>query len=350
MRRLGAILLNVLTWPGFGHYALGRFGRGNVWAGIAIGALLLTPVQLFVPIVGFLVTRVLSAVDAGLVQVRPMPEPGPLMLRVVCGVGAVGLIVGLSRMYYLEAFKLPAASMTPTLEIGDHIFINKLAYQLGDPEPERGDLIVFANPCQPDRDQVSRVVALGGDTVEVRCDMVYVNGVAVHVRASQEDCRYWDGDSRGSWQEQECSRYVETLDGVEHDLVHEPGRPERDLERSQAGAGGYAALAGNHDFPGERPPECEMIDAGSVPDERPTGAIEESTPESSTVTGPCRPQRRYRVPEGHVFTMGDNRDNSSDSRVWGPVPDHLIKGRVFGIWWSSGPDGQIRWERIDHVR
>jgi signal peptidase I len=55
----------------------------------------------------------------------------------------------------------------------------------------------------------------------------------------------------------------------------------------------------------------------------------------------------FEVPEGTVFVVGDNRDNSSDSRIWGPVPVALVKGRVLTVWWSRGPDGRIGWERVN---
>jgi signal peptidase I len=82
--------------------------------------------------------------------------------------------------------------------------------------------------------------------------------------------------------------------------------------------------------------------------ERSRGRIEESVPESTTYRGACAPQRRYVVPEGHVFVMGDNRDNSSDSRAWGPVPVENIRGRAIFIWWSAKPEeqGGIQWDRL----
>lgn len=347
MPRLSAILVNLLVWPGFGHFALGRFARGSIWIAIGVASFLLSPLHMLLPLGAVIAGRVLSAVDAGLVRARPLPQAGPFLLRVVSAVVALGLMIMLTRIYYVEAFKIPAGGMIPTLQIGDHLFVNKLAYRAG--APERGDVIVFVNPCMPDRDYVSRVVALGGDTVELRCDILYVNGVAARVLAEVGDCRYWDRDFRDSWEEQQCSRYVETLGAVEHDIVYTPDRPERDRERSKAAPDDYTGVAGEHDFPGEELPGCEGM-SGAAAAGRPPGRIEESAPENGRYMGACRPQRRYRIPDGHIFTMGDNRDNSSDSRAWGPVPVDHVKGRVIGIWWSTGHDREIRWDRMDHIR
>jgi signal peptidase I len=297
-------------------------------------------------LLGALVLRVPAAIDAGVVPIRPIPSRGRLGL-VLGGVGALVVVFVLTRAYYLEAFRIPSGSQIPTLQIGDHLFINKLSYRLG--APERGDMVVFVHPCEPDKDFVERVVALGGDTVELRCDVLHVNGVAAPTRPSPGECRYWDVDARGQWEERGCSRYTETVGEVEHTIVYGADRPEHDRERSAAGPGDHARVAGDHDFPDDRVPSCQDMGGGEGgADKRPAGRIEDAPPGSGGGAGACRPQRRYRVPAGHVFTLGENRDNSSDSRVWGPVPVENIKGRVFGIWWSEGPSG-IRWSRIGHV-
>jgi signal peptidase I len=342
--RAVAILVSLLLWPGWGHYLLGRFVRGHIWAGAALLCLLLIPLHPALALAGMLV-RIPAALDAALVEIRPTPS-GTRWDLILGGVGAlVGAFV-LMRVYYIEGFKIPSGGQIPTLQIGDHLFINKLAYRLG--APERGDMIVFAHPCEPDKDFVERVVALGGDTVELRCDVLYVNSVAAPTRPSPGECHYWDFDMHDGWDRDECTQYTETIGEVEHSILSAPDRPERDRERSSAAPGDYPRVQGRHDFPADRAPSCDAAQSGA--DDRPAGHVEESAPESGKVAGACRPQRRYRVPDGHVFTLGDNRDNSSDSRAWGPVPVENIKGRLIGIWWSTDHENGIRWSRIGHVR
>src|SRR6185437_13709926 len=100
---------------------------------------------------------------------------------------------------------IPSSSMYPTLEIGDHIFVNKFIYGVRIPwtttklfelrGPHPGEVIVFIYPCDPDRDYIKRVIATAGQTVEVRCNVVYVDGVAVPSKLEDENCTYLDQDS-----------------------------------------------------------------------------------------------------------------------------------------------------------
>ena len=126
----------------------------------------------------------------------------------------------LLRAFAFEAFKIPSSSMVPTLEIGDHIFVNKIIYGLRIPfttikyfdfrKPKHGEVIVFINPCVPEKDYIKRVVATEGDSVEVRCDALYVNNKKVVAQRASEQCSYWDSDDVGThWWEETCSRYTE---------------------------------------------------------------------------------------------------------------------------------------------
>jgi signal peptidase I len=283
-------------------------------------------------------------------------------------IGVAVLIALFLRAFVVEAFKIPSGSMIPTMEIGDHIFVNKFIYGLRIPwtrtrffewrHPRRGEVIVFINPCEPDKDFIKRIVALAGDTVEVRCDILYVNGVAIPSKSTVgEECLYWDRkEDGGPWVEENCSRYVETLDGVTFDTVHPPERPERDDERHAAGEGAYGRVSGDGDFPevpNLRMPICPASTDPRTPEQKVAalGKVQESVPENGRYRGPCKPQKRYVVPKGHVFVMGDNRENSSDSRRWGPVPLENIKGKALFIWWSSKPEeqGGVQWQRIGKV-
>ena len=214
-----------------------------------------------------------------------------------------GLMIVLAlvvRQSFVEAFKIPAGSMLPTLEVGDHIMVNKLAYGLRVPftgtvlgvsTPGRGDLIVFIYPREPEKDFIKRVVAIAGDRVEVKDNQLTVNGQAVPHEKQAGECRFEDFDERlGHWDEKRCVRYRERLGAHSYDVVDAIDEYPKD-------------------FPGPG-------------DESP-----------------------YVVPAGHVFVMGDNRNNSHDSRFWGPVPLENIKGEALYVWWSSGPHG-TRSERI----
>ena len=276
-------------------------------------------------------------------------------------IGAAILIALALRAFVIEAFKIPSSSMYPTLEIGDHIFVNKFIYGVRIPwtnvkffelrDPKRGEVIVFRYPCDMERDYIKRVVALEGDTIEVRCNVVYVNGKAVPSELTEaETCKYEDHDERkDEWFERSCSRYRETVGDLAYDTYHDDGRPSRDVRLADSGQ-----IAGDsRDFPLRTqpfPPSCAMTDDGPRRDvDQVKGKIVETKLEA--VAQPCEPQLHYVVPDRHVFVMGDNRNNSNDSRVWGVVPNENIKGKALFIWlsyrhWSPVDWSGLRWRRI----
>ena len=234
------------------------------------------------------------------------------------------LIALLLRAFVVEAFKIPSGSMIPTLQVGDHIFVNKFIYGIRLPwpfdetsfgrahqkffmdirKPKRGEIIVFKYPRDPDKDFIKRVIAVEGDQVEMRDGVMYVNGVALAQEAVPGECRYVDyEESRGLWDQRRCQAFRETVDGKSYTTI---------------------------------------IDRGSTPQSWPVGAVPFPgwlDPGSSTAA----------VPKGHVFVMGDNRDNSHDSRYWGTVPLENIKGKAIVIWWSSGEPEGIRVKRMGHL-
>ena len=274
-------------------------------------------------------------------------------------IGAAVLIALALRAFVIEAFKIPSSSMYPTLEIGDHIFVNKFLYGVRIPwtqtkffemrEPQRGEVIVFMQPCQLERDYIKRVVAVGGDTVEIRCSVVYVNGKAVPNELVQgESCEYQDREENSTeWFTRRCSRYRETVPGVAYDTFHDSDRPLREKE-ARAGR----ARADTKDFP-QYDQILRNCSNQSDYDSRPAA---NQLPGELVVTNPnpptaCAPQLHYVVPPDHVFVMGDNRNNSNDSRYWGAVPVENIKGKALFIWlsyshWDLGDWSGIRWRRV----
>ncbi len=247
------------------------------------------------------------------------------------------------RTFVVEAFKIPSASMIPTMEIGDHIFVNKFLYGVRLPytttrffefrKPARGEVVVFMYPCDEDKDFIKRIVAVEGDTVEVRCSNLYVNGELVEATLKDENCSYWDVKGKG-WDKKECSLYEETVNGQTYNTIHDRSRPREDDRREASPTGSYSILADSRDFPGHNLPSC-----GNIGESRPAEALEASIGRivelEEDPSSPCGPRRHFVVPEGHFFAMGDNRNNSSDSRVWGAAPVKNIKGKALFIWWSK---------------
>jgi len=209
------------------------------------------------------------------------------------------LIVFLLRSFLIEPFKIPSSSMVPTLLVGDFILVNKYTYGIRLPvanvkvvelgSPERGDVMVFRFPEDPSLDYIKRVVAIPGDRLEYRNKRLSINGTPVPTR--QVD------DYLSKERMQFSRRYVETVNGVEHEILLDEDSPPSMMP------GRAFPFAGN----------CNYNTNGLA----------------------CT------VPPGHYFVMGDNRDNSSDSRVWGFVPDANIVGKAFFIWLNLNELGRF---------
>ncbi|MBA0916037.1 MAG: signal peptidase I [Nitrosomonadaceae bacterium] len=206
------------------------------------------------------------------------------------------LIVFALRSFLLEPFKIPSGSMIPTLLVGDFILVNKYTYGVRLPvinlkvmdvnEPKRGEVMVFRYPENPSLDYIKRIVGLPGDTITYRDKQLILNGNPLKMESVGE---YIYIESRLSYVYNQ--RYVESLGEHGHNIIINPEVPG--LHPSEV-----------HQFPFQ----------------------ENCIYQYSEFT--CT------VPAGNYFTMGDNRDSSSDSRYWGFVPERNIVGKAFLIWWN----------------
>jgi signal peptidase I len=196
-----------------------------------------------------------------------------------------------------QALRMPSSSMYPTLDIGDHIYIEKVSKLWR--APRRGDVVVFEKPCEPERDYVKRIVALANDTVEIRCDVVYINGEPLAQTLVDGNCTYLDlREEESEWISQTCSRYRETIDGVDYELFFDRGRPVRDAMLHANGALTREDVApiARTEFPqlegrGSEPPVCGFNP--ELVDEQKPGTIV-TTKQNA---GPCDLQMHYVVPE-----------------------------------------------------
>jgi signal peptidase I len=218
----------------------------------------------------------------------------PFLVETARSFFPIFLIVLILRSFIAEPFRIPSASMMPTLLIGDFILVNKFDFGIRLPvlntkiinnkRPEKGDVIVFRYPVDPSIPYIKRVVGVPGDHITYYNKTLHINGVPVaqeilgkyRVTGSGKEMDGW------SWRQ-------EILGEVEHNILVDPQR-------------GF----------GEG---IEVV-----------------------------------VPAGNYFVMGDNRDNSKDSRYWGFVPDENLIGRAFLVWMNwDWQNGGINWQRIGMI-
>lgn len=262
-------------------------------------------------------------------------------------VGVAILVAVLLRAFTFEAFKIPSSSMVPTLHIGDHLFVNKIIYGLRIPfttikffdfrKPKKGEVIVFINPCVPEKDYIKRVIATEGDTVEVRCDQVFVNQAPIETQIKDKACTFWDSDESGAnWWEEDCSSYLETHGGATYETLYEDTKPIIDEARKN-GEADSDFFSMQSDFPFDVVPNCpaDTDPRDEAQKQTSMGELISAKDADAKDLDTCVTRQSYKVPEGHAFVMGDNRHNSLDSRSWGVVPFQNVKGRaafVFASW------------------
>lgn len=232
----------------------------------------------------------IDKVDGDIAQARSRIIMQPWWLDWTAGLFPVIAAVFLLRSFLFEPFKIPSGSMIPTLRVGDLILVNKFIYGIrlpvlntkiteGSP-PQRGDVMVFRYPPQPSLDYIKRVVGLPGDEVAYLNKRLTINGKPVVTTPLPE---FFDDDTMRYYKQ-----YQEVLGTHTHRLLNDDDRP--------------AFVPGVEDFPNRQ--NCRYSIEGVV----------------------CK------VPPGQYFMMGDNRDNSLDSRYWGFVPDNNIVGKAFFVW------------------
>lgn len=336
-----------LVAPGFAQAVTGHRRTAIAWGALVVLGTALATVSVWIPI-GLFVLR-FAALFAAIFELRRIEGRPTWWTTLSLTVFVVGVLSPVVMRFELGGFRIPSSSMYPTLEIGDHIFADKLS--LAWRPIERGEVIVFHYPCDEQRDYVKRVVAVGGDTVEVRCNVVYVNGTAVPSTMVEngEQCTYTDitdeYDANARWTVKSCSRYRETLGSHTYDVFHDPERPARDARGDTLEAGDM------RDFPQpDSPfaPGCHMSEFYDAPTSvRPqlAGRLVVTKPDAKA----CEPQVHYVVPAGGLFVLGDNRNNANDSRVWGALSTDAVVGRVTGIWLNDPPGGDRKWSRLGAI-
>lgn len=248
------------------------------------------------------VSGIIWAIDAMFFARNRKPSTGdkrtePLIVDYARSLFPVFLIVLILRSFIVEPFRIPSASMMPTLLRGDFILVNKYDYGIrlpvlntkvfGNGRPQRGDVIVFRYPEDPAVPFIKRVVGVPGDRLQYRDKNLIINGASIELDLKG----IYHSGGVGS---RENGSYLmeEQLDDQKHEVLINP------LQLSSV--------------------EVDRV-----------------------------------IPDGHYFVLGDNRDNSRDSRYWGLVPDENLVGRAFYIWmnWSSDSflnlaSWDVDWERI----
>lgn len=261
--------------------------------------------------------------DADKKELKKLMEPSGFLGQ-LASLFPIILFVFLFRSFFIEPFRIPSGSMMPTLLSGDFIAVTKWSYGIRDPltnktlietgKPERGDVVVFKYPEDTNVDYIKRVVGVPGDEVIYRNKKIYLRKAC-----TAERC-----DSPVGIEVEEIGTYSEESFGFAENYI---------LFKEKLGKANHEAMIN------PRAPEF----------------LQYYYRQPGTTLG------SWVVPEGHYFVMGDNRDNSRDSRFWGFVPEEYLIGKTVGIWLSlefhNGPDdwlpsfipSSIRFSRIGGI-
>ncbi|WP_293764810.1 signal peptidase I [uncultured Aquitalea sp.] len=258
-----------------------------------------------VMLVFVLITGAVWALDKWLLAKKRDASGAPTthFVEYSSGFFPVILVVFLLRSFLVEPFQIPSSSMRPGLVVGDFILVNKFTYGIRVPvlnnvvvpvnKVERGDVVVFNYPPNPKVNYIKRVIGLSGDVVEYRNKRLTINGKPL----KDENDGTYDYLEQGMAMIHN-DQFKETLDGKTFKTLNIPDTP-------------VVALGQVSDFPYRD--QCQYDDNGFI----------------------CK------VPAGHYFMLGDNRDNSLDGRYWGFVDDKLMVGKAFLIWMNFSAPSRI---------
>lgn len=267
-------------------------------------------------------------------------QPG--WVETAASVFPVLLLVFVVRSFIYEPFQIPSGSMMPTLLIGDFILVEKFAYGIKDPitqttliptgHPKRGDIIVFKYPKDPSVDYIKRVVGLPGDrvTYNLQSKTVTINPAC----AAGANCTT---ALPITYSDVQPSDFIQTFSGFDG---NELGNGFYQMPQGESMRGGLRLATRN-----------ETLDSVT---HRILMVTQAQNQAGSYYQQPGQPQSTWQVPAGMYFMMGDNRDNSADSRYWGFVPERNLVGRATAIWMSfEKQEGQwptgVRLSRIGSI-
>jgi len=225
----------------------------------------------------------------------------PVWREFIESVIIIALLALTIRSFIIAPFKIPSSSMVPTLEVGDYLFVTRYNYGFRIPltdiqfltsEAKRGDVVVFDYPEDRSKDYIKRIVGVPGDIIEYKNNMLTINGKALALQQKGMHTYLTGGNYTDAGE-----LFAEQLFDVEHAILRRPDLEVRFLQ--------------------SRGKDVER-------------------------------EGRWIVPEGKYFAMGDNRNNSRDSRYWGFVPQEYLVGKAVVVWWSwkGLSSWSVRWDRL----